>query len=360
MRNEKSEIRNPKSEIRRILIIRFSSLGDVALASVVIDALKEAFPSSELILLVGASYAGLYEGDPRLAGVFRFERTGRGTVEEVRAVRGTISPLRKRDFDAIVDLQGSFRSRMIGLAIPARRRVRYPKRHCARAAMVHAKWIPVRTVPTVQVYLRALRGLGLSRSFRLPRLLVPSDASERADELLRHHGIGSDDRIVGINPGVRWSGKRWTSEGFAAIADALLERMDVRVLFLGDEGDTDFVRTTVERMTRNPLILTGTLGLSELKAVIRRCAVLLTNDSGPMHIATAVGTPVVALFGPTHPKLGFAPCGPQDRVITLDLPCSPCTLHGNVHCRYPTRRCMEGIEPERVFGEVLQQLRSNV
>ena len=340
----------------RILIIRFSSLGDVVLASAVIDALRDAFPTAKLILLVGAAYADLYEDDPRLDGVFRFQRSGRNARAEIRSLREIVGCLQEQAFDAIVDLQGSFRSRMICSRLLAGRKVRYAKRHWTRVAMVRAKWLPLRPVSTVQAYLAALNGLGLPEGLRSPRLIVAPESVARAEERLRALGVGPEDHVVGIAPGALWPGKRWTSEGFAAVADALLEGASVRVAFLGDETDRDVVGAIVKQMARRSVILTGMLDLKTLAAVIQRCSVLLTNDSGPMHLATAVGTPAVAVFGPTHPKLGFAPSGPHDRVVTLDLPCSPCTLHGKVHCPYSTRRCMEGIAAELVLREIVQQL----
>lgn len=125
----------------------------------------------------------------------------------------------------------------------------------------------------------------------------------------------------------------------------------MKILLLGSEADRP-VTGDVARAMKHPAVdWTGATDLAILPAAVQRCALVVSNDSGPMHMATAVGTPVIGVFGATHPHLGFAPVGPADAAVTLDLPCSPCSLHGNRACRFRTHACMEELDPRRVIAE---------
>ncbi|MDE2845385.1 MAG: glycosyltransferase family 9 protein, partial [Gemmatimonadota bacterium] len=155
----------------------------------------------------------------------------------------------------------------------------------------------------------------------------------------------------GVAPGASHGPKRWPPERFARVADHLAKSRDLKVLLLGSEADRPVTGEVANAMVRPAVDWTGATDLAMLPAAVRRCALLVSNDSGPMHVATAVGTPVIGIFGATHPGLGFAPVGPADAAITLDLPCSPCSLHGNRSCRFRTHACMEELDPRRVIDE---------
>jgi len=220
-------------------------------------------------------------------------------------------------------------------------------------AMVYAKGLPVRARSVLDLYGAPLSRMGIEGGTDRPRIFLDASTVSKMEKELDHRGLRKEDEIVGVHPGSRWEAKRWEAKGFAQVCDRLLES-GRKCLLLGDEGDMPFVQEVVGRMSHVPTVLTGELGLSALAAVIQRCRVLLCNDSGPMHIATAMGTPVVAIFGPTHPKLGFAPVGAHDVVLTADLPCSPCSLHGEKACKFSHRRCMEAIPLDRVVTEVVR------
>ena len=207
---------------------------------------------------------------------------------------------------------------------------------------------------TVDAYLDALAPLGIQARCE-PALHVDPAAAHGIDAFLDEQGIGPEDTLVGVHPGSKWPLKRWTAEGFAAVAEKLMQRSGTGVVFLGDAEDAQFVDHIRSRLSRRPVVGVGQLDLKGLVAIIDRCAVLLTNDSGPMHVGSALGVPTVAVFGPTHPNLGFAPRGAHSRVVTLNAPCSPCSLHGERPCRLKRRECMEDIPPARVL-EALEEL----
>jgi ADP-heptose:LPS heptosyltransferase len=182
--------------------------------------------------------------------------------------------------------------------------------------------------------------------------VVSSEAQRRIEEALVRRGIVRGEEVAVICPGARWSTKRWKEEGFAEVADAMSERYGYRILLLGDVND----RPTAERvrglMKGEAVNLTGELSLKEFVAAIGRASVVVCNDSASLHIALAQGTPVVAVFGPTHPGLGFVGPGERLHVVRVDVPCSPCSLYGERPCRRERRMCMEGV----TAGEVMERV----
>lgn len=331
----------------KVLLIRLGSLGDVVLVGAVIQALARDRPDLEVRLLVKARYAPLFRHDPRVARVIALEEMG-GVWGLVALARS----LRRERFDAVVDLHATPRSRFLGLLLGPARIIRYRKRHWARWAIVHAPWLGIRVPRTVQAYLDAVAPLG-GVSPCEPRLYVDAEAAREARAFLEEAGLGLAETLVGVHPGSRWPAKRWTRSGFAAVIEALSDRPGVRVMVLGDETDRPFVDQVVAHLGRRPIVAVGgELPLTRLVALIDRCAVMLANDSGPMHIAAALGVPTVALFGPTHPRLGFAPQGGKATVLTVDAPCSPCSLHGRAPCKKARRACMEDLSPARVLEAI--------
>ena len=327
---------------RKMLLIRFSSLGDVVLSTAAFGPLRERFPDAEIYLLTKSRYAELFECDPRLSGVLKWE-SGVPFHKQMSALRGM-------RFDLCVDLHASLRSRLVGGLLSARC-IRYRKHRLTRMAMVHLKRLPVRTRTVLDLYAAPLARLGISKGMDRPRIFLEEGLLAKVEKELEEWGVRKEDEAVGVHPGAKWDAKRWEAKGFAQVCNRILET-GRKCLLLGDEGDLPFVQEIVSRMRHVPTLLVGELDLSELTAVIRRCRALVCNDSGPMHIATAVDTPVVALFGPTHPRLGFAPMGTHDVVLTANRPCSPCSLHGEKACRFSQRYCMEEISPDRVIAEI--------
>ncbi len=362
----------------RILVIRFSSMGDIVLTSPVTRQLGLMFPGAEVDFLTRAEYAPLARALPGVVTVQRFE-PGAGLLS-------LVSRLRERRYDLAFDLHGNLRSRLVTMSGIAGRVLRYDKRRFARMAVVRRRRRS-RSVPhTVDRYLEVIdrfegpvapglvsahdtpvasgRPIALdapaasgreneqsATEMRLPQLNVGGAAAAMVEERLAGAGIGPNVRVLGLAPGASHAPKRWPPERFARVADHLARSRDMKVLLLGSEADRPVTGEVAHAMERPAVDWTGATDLTVLPAAVRRCALLVSNDSGPMHVATAVGTPVIGVFGATHPRLGFAPVGPVDAAVTLDLPCSPCSLHGNRACRFRTHACMVDLDPSRVIAE---------
>jgi heptosyltransferase-2 len=339
--------------LRRILVIRLTALGDVLLATPAVRALREAHPQARIDWLTQAVYAPLLEGLPFVDEVLRYERTrDRGLGGTLRLFR----TLRSRAYDAVVDLQRKPRTAIIAGASGADVRVAAHRRTFrGLLAAGLGRDQPLRGPHQTKRYAAALSplGAGLAEPGPLQIGLSPAvrvEAEAEVDKLL------GDARqpLVALAPGSVHATKRWSPLRFAEVGSALAAGGRDLVLVGGptDAAELDELRAG---LGARPAIDARWLGLPALAVLLSRCALVISNDSGPVHLAQAVGTPVVAVFGPTEP-LRWGPRGPRGRVVTLQLVCSPCTNHGGTRCPLGHHACMRDLATAPVLEAALALL----
>jgi len=339
--------------IQRILVLRFGSLGDVVLATATFRRLRALYPKAKVYAAVKQDFAPLLLSHPCVDEVLPFDSRHQhhglaGFFHYGRRVRG----LR---FDLVVDLHGNLRSRAFA-AISQARVLRASKQWLSRRMLVWLKRRPSAGLPNVaQRYLNALAPLSRACAAdplgARPDLHVSAADKAWADSFLGRRGVKPGDTLVGVSPGAAWPTKRWPARHFAAALDALRLPPRSHLLFMGGPSDLFACEEVVARMRRAAplaLVSAGETSVGQLMALMARCRALLTNDSGPMHVAVGLGVPVAALFGPTVREFGFAPLGPRDLVFERELACRPCTLHGAERCPLVNHACLEGVEPEPV------------
>jgi heptosyltransferase-2 len=340
----------PGASPGRAILIRFSSLGDVVLALPVAASLKAEFPATEITFLTRAAYRGLLEGQPGIDRVATLEEAPAG----VAGLRGFCRGLGA--FDVAIDLHGTLRSRICLRALAAHRTLSYPKDAVLRRLWA-AGWMRARMARerrhVVDRYLAPLRVLGVRAATTVPALTLAPAELAAAREALRAAGVRDPARTAVLFPGARWPNKRWTAEGFAAVAAGLRDADGLEPVLAGDAADRDRAEAVRALIPGGAPVLAGATDVRGLAAILRVSRLAVANDSGPAHLAAAAGTPVVAVFGPTHEAFGFAPRGEHAVVVSHQLPCRPCTVHGGRHCRRGHRACLDDIAP----GEVLAAAR---
>jgi heptosyltransferase II len=329
------------SALRRILVIRLTALGDVLLATPAVRALRGAHPQARIEWLTQAVYAPLLEGLPFVDEVLRYERA------RDRGVRGTLRlfrSLRSRGYDAVVDLQRKPRTGIIAGACGADVRVaahRRTFRGLLAAGLGRDK--PLRGPHQTLRYAAALLPLGGGGQGEPGPLQIGLSPAVRAEAEAEVDKLLGDPRqpLVALAPGAAHPTKRWSPLRFAEVGRAL--SADGRDLVLvggpADAAELDELRAGLGAL---PAIDARWLGLPALAVLLSRCAVVISNDSGPVHLAQAVGTPVVDVFGPTEP-VRWGPRGAHARVVTLQLACSPCTNHGGARCPLGHHACMRDL-----------------
>ena len=312
----------------KILAIRLSSLGDVTLASSVLDASGK----QKVDLLTREAYARLFDNHP---GVGRVLALGRGNARQLR------EEMLAGEYEAVLDLQNNARSRLLGRLARARA-VRVKKQSTRRRFGIVFRPLLNGVKHRLDTYLEAAAELGLKGGE--PRLFPGKKLVEQWRAALCE---GGKMKLVGVAPGALWKTKRWPEQSFVELMHGLANDRRKFVL-VGSMAERRLCKL-IETMAGGKVVnlAGGTEGI-QLAALLAACDVLVTNDSGPMHVAGAVGTPVVAIFGSTTTRLGFAPRGSKSQVVEAKLWCRPCDVHGRRCCPLFHMNCLGRIAAHEV------------
>lgn len=336
-----ASMRPTRTPYRSILIIKPGAIGDLLQMSPVMRALRTAYPGAKITLVVGsASTAALFRHNPNIDATQVFDR--RGEHKTLSARLALWKSLRRRRADLVLNFQRSNLPTwfLVTAALPCRILV-YRK---ARGRSVHA----------VVNYLETLAPLGISPGDPRLELFLDEPSRVRARELLDALPSGPPP-IIALNPGASHAVNRWPPGHFAELADLLGESGAARTVIVGGPGDERLADEVRERSRSRPPSFAGRTSLLELGALLERCAALVSGDTGPLHMATAVGAPVVALFGAADP-LRTGPVGSGHRILTAPgISCAPCRSRACSNARY--LECMERLTPQSVFHAVREILR---
>lgn len=338
----------------QILLVKLSAIGDVVHTLPSLAALRKRYPDAHLSWLVDEAASDLLCSHPMLNEVIiyprrRFENLSRDLKQWprlIKEVRSFIKHLRNKSYDVVIDFQGLLKSGVLTGISRGKCKLGFAGGREGSSIFLTHK-LP-RYDPDEHAVLRYLRlAYHLDSDIGEPEfpLAIGKADLDNMTQLLEDRGIGNC-RILCLNPGATWETKRWTSKGFAEVADRCFERWDMIPIIVGGPGDKGLA-SDITMFTKHSVIdLTGLTSLRTLAALYRRAEVVVSTDTGPMHLAAAAGAPVVALFGPTAPwRTG--PFGKKQQVIRLELQCSPCFKR---HC--PEPKCMVDISPEQVIKAV--------
>jgi heptosyltransferase-2 len=321
----------------KYLIIRLGAIGDIVLSTAAIEAIAKAQPEAQIDFICKARFADLLKGSPHIKNVYLFEDQGRH--QGLRGVLLFIHELSANKYTTIIDLQNNPRSRMISLCLNARKKFHWPKDTLRRRMLVWGQGRGKAYKPVIQRYLAAVEKAGIKQPEAKPKLYPVADSSIKLPQ----------GDFIAIAPGAHWPTKRWP--GYAALISKMQDA-NFKIVIVGDGGDKTIADEITSTTGSEVINLCGQLNLSQLTYVLSKAILLVTNDTGAMHIAEAVGTPVVAIFGPTVKQFGFAPWRPESRVIETELNCRPCSLHGSKKCPKGHFKCMKLITAERVMAEM--------
>ncbi len=342
-------------EPREILIVKLSALGDVIHVLPAVNAIRRRYPEARITWLVEEEAAGLLHGHPAIDRLLVSCRKSwlqslrQGNVPvALSAIRSFIRELRATRYDLVIDFQALLKSGILVGLCRGQYKAGYGR------GMDHQEFSYLflnRRVAAVGMeshviarHRHLLAELGIAAGDLEYRLPVTAADRLQVQKILANHGLAAEDRYVAMNPMTTWATKLWSGAKFAALADAVSDRFGLRVVFTGSRADQPAVAEIINGMAVAAVNLAGATTLIELAALFEKAECLVSTDSGPMHIAAAVGTPVVALFGPTAPwRTG--PYGEGHQVVRADLSCAPCFKR---RCASPD--CMAAISVEQVMA----------
>ncbi|MFZ2419049.1 MAG: lipopolysaccharide heptosyltransferase II, partial [Smithellaceae bacterium] len=337
------------------LIVKLSAIGDVIHTLPSLAELRRLYPDAHITWVVEEAAADLIIGHPHLDEVIISRR--KSWIKDIKAgkvaatlleARTFVRRIRSRRYDLVIDFHGLLKSAVVVFLSGGRRKLGYDSWQELSGLFLNEKIPEDMTKHAVDRYLDFLRYLGAQINdveFVLP---LTDETKKEAKRLLDQHHL-SEKNYIAVNPIAYWETKLWDNAKFANLADQIKEGLKLDVIFTGSNR-TD-AADILSRMTKEGINLGGKTSLPMLAEIYKCARAVITTDSGPMHLAAAVGTPVIALFGPTDPAR-TGPYGKGHTVIRADLPCSPCLLK-----KCPTKKCMEEITPGQVYAVLENQIR---
>lgn len=331
---------------KRILLVRLDRIGDVLLSTPVIKAVRDAYPDAYIAMMVRPYAREIVEGNPNLNEVIVYDRDGdhRGLVGNIRFTQ----ELRGRKFDIAIALHPTTRTHAILRAAGIPERIGYDRK---------AGFLLTKRIPHTKQYgmkheidyaLDMLRYIGIEPKSRELYMPVKSASEEKVERILRDNGVTASDVLIAINPGASCASKRWSVENFAAVANGIAERFGAKVVVLSGSADKKHAERLASLMTRGAINLSGRTSVGDIASVLRRCRLFISNDSGPVHISCAIGTPVIAIFGRSDRGLSpkrWGPSGKRDAVLHGDAGCEICYAH---NCR-SGYKCLDTISVDDVI-----------
>jgi len=337
-----------------ILIRGTNWVGDAVISIPAIKEVRRLFPEACISLLVRPWVRDIYAGAGFADEILDYDKDGihKGWNGFLRLVSG----LKQRSFDCAILLQNAFEAALIAWAARIPQRIGYARDGRSLLLTSACRIDPdVRRVHQVYYYLGILSGVGwlnarlwAQKDYRPSiQVSVRDEDTDAARKMLRSAGIRNGEPVIGINPGAFYGpAKRWFPDRYAVVADTLAKQYRARIVVFGSSSDLRTAEEVAASMKNTAIILAGRTTLGQLMGLIRECRLLITNDSGPMHLAAALDVPQLAIFGSTS-EIATGPLSPRAVVIKHPVECNPCFLR---EC--PTDfRCMKGISTDHVLDE---------
>jgi lipopolysaccharide heptosyltransferase I len=330
---------------RRVLIIKPSAIGDVVHALPVLPRLRKLWPKASITWLITPACRALVENHPLIDDVILFQRKrwGQGwhSASALRDLINFVKELRRRRFDLVIDLQGLFRSGWIAAASGATRRIGFSNARefgpLFYTELVDCSW---EHDHAVERYLKVASAMGCGDGPVEFHFAVDDEDRQKIAEM-----IPPAMPYAVLMPGTNWETKRWPIERFAGLVKPLKDRFGLETVVAGASVDAELGRAIPAKFN-----LVAKTTLRQIVALLENARLVIGNDTGPMHMAAALGVPLVAPYGPTDPAR-TGPFGRDDSVIRLDLPCSPCYSRSCSH-----RSCMEWLETDSILETAAKQI----
>jgi lipopolysaccharide heptosyltransferase I len=346
------------NNLKNILVVRLGAMGDIVHVIPAVKNLKMAFPSAYIAWLVEDRHEDLVEGVPEIDEVIVFPRKQWQSLLKypqkyfkiISEMRMFLRKLRGKRYDIALDFHGNFKSGLLTYLSNALVRVGFSKGYCKEFNFIFNN---LRITPQkkkmhrVDKYLDLLRGLGINAPYQRPIFSIPNAERFYIDNFIQQNQLNQKPIAI-IHPGTSIFGKykRWPPKNYANLADRLIWELDYSVIFTWSALEYEIVEEIISYMQYPATIACKTSSVRQLIALIQHARLFIGGDTGPTHIASCMGIPTIAIFGPKDPVI-YAPYDKNALVVRKDIPCSPCEKRS---CRHVT--CINAIVPDDVFHAV--------
>jgi heptosyltransferase II len=334
---------------KRILVVNVNWLGDVLFSTVSLKAIRDRYPDAYLACLIVPRCREILEDSPDLNELIIYDEDGlqRGLLGKIKFVLF----LKRKHFDTAFFFHRSSTRLLLCFLAGIPERIGYWRK---KTGFLLTRKIesPPSIIHRADYFTNLIEKSGIEVHDRNCRFFISQGTKEKISQILKKENIKKDDFLIAVNPGGNWHLKRWSIENFAKLADELMEKYKAKVIITGASSDLKLAESITDRMKNNPVIACGKTSLKELAALFKFSDLVISGDSGPLHIAVCSQTPTIALFGPTSPAI----TGPYTteksslRIIQKDTGCPiPCY---KLDCK--DNKCMKAIEVEDVLKQVAE------
>ena len=354
---------------RRILVIRLDLIGDLVLSLTVVQALRRTYPDAEIDLLAVPASGKIAMHDADLHEVIGYDpnvwRRPKALFQfqHWREACRLLKRLRGRRYDLAVSVFGDWAA-ILAVLSGAPRRVGFGRESYfgfMTDSVAGRHWQPGDHKHEVDYCLQLAQAAGatVTPEDRVPRLSVDPQALQEVALLLRQEGVQENRPLIACHVSSNnGQSKRWPIPYWATLLDRLIREQDVQVILTGAPVDLPLIEEIMGRMNERPINMAGKTSLPQLAALLQRANLMITGDSGPMHIAAAVATPLIAIHGPTDPAQS-GPVSPKATILRSSIWCSPCyNARDTADCRFHTTQCMKDVTPSQVFAVVREKLKA--
>jgi lipopolysaccharide heptosyltransferase I len=344
----------------KILLIRLSAIGDVIHALPVAKATRERYPKAEITWIVEDKAKDLVIGNPNIDNIIILpKKEWKREFKDkkwltLKKARSFFKELQKHQFDIALDVHGLFKSALTAYLSGAKKRVGPANGREGSTLFYHQKVnLPTEEIHQIDRNLQIAQGIDVQADDVSFDIILLPEEKRRVAQILEELGIEDKRVLVTINPYTSWSSKNWLNQRWAEVADNLIKNLNCEVIFTGGPADRAGVNEIIDLMKERSHNLAGRTNLKELAGIYDRADLFIGCDTGPMHLAAAMGTSVIALFGPTNPKT-HGPYGDNNIVLRGDTQCKCCWKRVCQH----DKECMKAIGVADLLGAVNLMLRS--
>ena len=343
-------------QYKRILLTRLKYIGDIVLTTPLIHTLRDRFPDAYIAYLGDKNGVSLLEQNPYLDEIFSIDFSRNTILQQL----GLFYQLNRKHFDLVIDLFCNPRSALLSFATRAPVRVggNLPGRGKLYTIRIKDDGIPK---SAVEFHYQSLKAAGIEPKYFAPEIFLTEDEKKESRRYLEWQGIDFSKPIVALHPGGTWPAKLWPAERFADLTDLLVAKTHAQIVLTKGPRDGE-AAGKVESAVVGGVLSLPVLPLRQLAAILSLCAACVANDSGPMHIAAAVGTPTIGLFGPGEENIWFPytpafPGGSSKNIaLRKDVPCHPCHLNVCSRTGNEYMECMKLLSVNEVFNAVKERI----
>lgn len=335
--------------MKKVLVVNVNWMGDVIFSSPVFRALKAAYPQAKISCLAVPRVREILESIPGIDEIIVYDEHGvhRNPFAKLRLVY----ELSQKHFDVAFLLHRSLTRALFVFLAGIPQRVGYDAKGRGPLLTRKAKPMDERTVHRADYYLNVLESFGVAVADRTSFLTVNSESEKEIHDMLESYEVGEKDFLVVVHPGGNWDLKRWPARYFTLLTGQLLQDGGVKVVISGSDQDVVLTEAIISGLRRKPIVLAGKIDLKQLLALMKRADCVVSADSGPIHIASSVGTDVIGIFGPTRPEITGPRGSGRSIILQYDVGCNRKACY---YLECPDNTCMQAVSVNKVIDAIRQ------